>query len=174
MKPTIVVADTSPLIALAVMDLLPVLNILFKTVLVPSAVVTECLDNLSKPRAVDISAALTDRLLVEQSASDRSYCELLANVLDPGEAEAIALAKELGAVAMIDERAARAVAAREKIACIGSLYVLIKARQEKLIPAAAPLLKRLLDHGYHLSESLIDYVLDTCGETPPSSPKTTN
>ena len=154
MKPEVIVADTSPLIALAVMDLLPVLNTLFKTVLVPSAVVTECLDNLSKPKAMAISAALSERHLIEQSVSDLSYCELLANVLDPGEAEVISLAKELGAVAMIDERAARAVAARENIVCIGSLYVLIKAKQNKLIPATAPLLQRLLDHGYHLSESL--------------------
>ena len=165
MKPTIVVADASPLIALAVMDLLPVLDRLFKKVLVPSAVAKECFGDLSKPRAADIGTALSDGLLFAQAAADRSYCELLAEVLDRGEAEAIALAKELGAVAMIDERAARVVAARESIACIGSLYVLVKAKQEQLIPAVAPLLKRLLDHGYHLSESLMQYVLDVCDET---------
>ena len=165
MKPTVVVADTSPLIALAVMDLLPVLPKLFKKVLVPSSVVKECLGDLTKPRAMDISNALANQLFIEQSASDKLYCELLANVLDAGEAEAIALAKELNAVVMIDERAARNVAAREHIDCIGSLYVLIKAKQEQLIPAVAPLLERLLDHGYHLSESLIQFVLDTCDET---------
>ncbi len=166
MKSTIVVADTSPLIALAVMDLLPVLNTLFETVLVPSAAVTECFNNLSKPKADTTRAALSTELLTEQSATDQSYCELLANVLDPGEAEAIALAKELSAVALIDERAARAVATRENISCIGSLYVLIKAKQKKLIPAVAPLLNRLLDHGYHLSGSLVNYVLETCDEIP--------
>ena len=167
MKPTIVVADTSPLIALAVMDLLPVLNTLFETVLVPSAVVTECLDNLSKPKADTISAALSAELLIEQSVTDRTYSELLANILDPGEAEAIALAKELDAVALIDERAARVVATRENIPCVGSLYMLIKAKQKKLVPAAAPLVNRLLDHGYNLSESLVNYVLETCDEKSP-------
>ncbi len=168
MKPTVVVTDTSPLIALAVMDLLPVLNTLFKTVLVPSAVVTECLDNLSKPKATVISSALSNKLLIEQSVINRSYCALLANVLGSGEAEAIALAKELNVVALIDERAARAVAIRENITCIGSLYVLIKAKQKNLIPAAAPLLKKLLDHGYHISDSLVNYVLDICDEMPPN------
>ncbi|MCP4232370.1 MAG: DUF3368 domain-containing protein [Aestuariibacter sp.] len=166
MKSAVVVADTSPLIALAVMDLLPVLNVLFKTVLVPSAVVTECLDNLSKPKATVISSALSDKLLIEQSVDNRSYCALLANVLGPGEAEAIALAKELNVAALIDERAARAVAIRENITCIGSFYVLIKAKQKNLIPAAAPLLTKLIDHGYHVSDALINYVLDVCDEIP--------
>lgn len=95
MKPSIVVADTSPLIALAVMELLPVLPSLFDKVLMPSAVVKECLDNLSKPRADDISEALSKQILYEQAAMNQDYCELLGAILDAGEAEAIALSKEL-------------------------------------------------------------------------------
>ena len=165
MKPTTVVADTSPLIALAVMDLLPVLSMLFNTVLVPSAVVRECLTDLSKPMADSISEALTSRLLVEQSVMNQDYCELLAVVLDPGEAETIALAKEKNALALIDEGAARKVAARENINTAGTLSVLIRAKQEDLIPAATPLLNRLVEHGYYLDKSLIQYVVDACDET---------
>ena len=165
MKPATVVADTSPLIALAVMDLLPVLPMFFNTVLVPSAVVSECLHDLSKAMAAEISAALSSRLLVEQSVANQEYCVLLAQILDPGEAETIALAKEKNAIALIDEAAARKVAARENIEFAGSLSVLIRAKQENLIPAAAPLLNRLLEHGYHLDKSLFQYVVDTCGES---------
>ncbi len=147
------------------MDLLPALRILFQTILVPSAVVRECLDDLSKPMAEEIGAALSSRLLVEQSVSDQNYCELLAQVLDPGEAETIASAKEKNAVALIDEGAARKVAARENIDSAGSLYVLIRAKQENLIPVATPLLNRLLEHGYHLDKSLIRYVVDICDES---------
>ncbi len=169
MKPTIVVSDASPLIALAVMDLLPVLNKLFEEVFVPPAVIKECLDDISKPMADEIAAALSNRILKEKPVADVSRCETLAQVLDLGEAEAIALAIELNAVAIIDEKAARTVAGREGIQCIGSLYVLIKAKQENLVPAAAPLIKKLLDHGYHLNESLISFVLNTCNETLESS-----
>ena len=147
------------------MDLLPALRILFQTILVPSAVVRECLDDLSKPMAEEIGAVLSSRLLVEQSVSDQNYCELLAQVLDPGEAETIALAKEKNAVALIDEGAARKVAARENIDSAGSLYVLIRAKQENLIPVATPLLNRLLEHSYHLDKSLIRYVVDICDES---------
>ena len=146
------------------MDLLPVLNTLFESVLVPSAVVAECLDHVSKPKADTISSALSAGLLTEKSLNNRAHSELLANLLGPGEAEAIAMAKELNAVALIDERVARAVANRENIPCIGSLYVLIKAKQKKLIPAVTPLIDRLHDHGYHLSHTLVSFVLETCGE----------
>ncbi len=164
MKPEVVATDTSPLIALAVMDLLPVLRVLFNSVLVPPAVVRECLDDLSKPMADRIGEALANRLLEEQSVTNQDYCKLLAQVLDPGEAETITLAKEKNAVALIDEEAARRVAARENIDTIGSLYVLIRAKQENLVPAAIPLLNRLIEHGYHLDKSLIRFVVDACGE----------
>jgi predicted nucleic acid-binding protein len=166
LKPSTVVADTSPLIALAVMELLPVLPSLFKKVIVPSTVVRECLGDLSKPRAAEISEALSSQILIEQSVTDQDYCEFLGLILDAGEAEAIALSKELSAVVMIDERAARKVAAREGVECIGSLYVLIKAKQAGLIPEVALRIQKLRDHGYYLSQSLFDFVLDKCQEFP--------
>ena len=165
MKPEIAVVDTSPLIALAVMGLLPALRSLFNTVLVPSAVVRECLDDLSKPMAENIGGALANNLLIEQSAADQGYCELLAQVLDQGEAETIALAKEMNAMALLDEATARKIAAREGIDFAGSLYVLIRARQENLVPAVTPLLNKLLEHGYHLDKSLVRYVVEACGES---------
>lgn len=165
MKPEIAVVDTSPLIALAVMGLLPALRSLFNTVLVPSAVVRECLDDLSKPMAENIGGALANNLLIEQSAAEQGYCELLAQVLDQGEAETIALAKEMNAMALLDEATARKIAAREGIDFAGSLYVLIRARQENLVPAVTPLLNKLLEHGYHLDNSLVRYVVETCDES---------
>ena len=146
------------------MDLLPVLRKFFNTVVIPTAVVRECLNDLSKPMADKIGEALTSELLVEQSATNRDYCELLAEILGPGEAETIALAKEKNGIALVDDGAGRKIAARENIDVVGSLYVLITAKQENLIPAATPLLNRLVEHGYHLDESLIQYVLDACDE----------
>ena len=146
------------------MDLLPVLRKIFNTVVIPAAVVRECLNDLSKPMADKIGEALTSELLVEQSATNRDYCELLAEILGPGEAETIALAKEKNWIALVDDGAGRKIAARENIDVVGSLYVLITAKQENLIPAATPLLNRLVEHGYHLDESLIQYVLGACDE----------
>jgi len=160
----LVVADASPLIALAIMDLFPVLKQLFERVLVPNAVVKECLNDLSKPYSLAIKQALKDKIIEQKTISDIEFCQLLGQVLDPGEAEAISLAKELDAIALIDEKSGRKVAQREGVDCIGSLYILIKAKKNGFVVSVAPLLKCLLDHGYYLNPALIDTVLIACNE----------
>lgn len=160
----LVVADTSPLIAIAIMELFPVLNELFEQVIVPRAVVHECLYDLSKAQSKKILQALEHKWIKEKKVNNTEYCQLLGQILDPGEAEAITLAKELNAAALIDEKAGRKVANREGLVCIGSLYVLIKVKQAGLIQSVTPLLNRLIEHGYYLDQKLIDTVLDACNE----------
>lgn len=160
----LIVADTSPLIAIAIMDLFPVLNKLFKQIIVPEAVIKECMHDLSKPQSVTIKRALKDSIIQPEKVANTEYCQLLGQILDPGEAEAISLAKELSAVALIDEKAGRKIAIREGVKCIGSLYVLIKAKQNRTIVSAVPLIKRLLDHGYYINNNLIETVLLACDE----------
>jgi len=146
------------------MELFPVLNELFEQVIVPPAVVHECLHDLSKAHSSAIQQALKNKWINEKKVNNDEYCRLLSQILDPGEAEAITLAKELNATALIDEKAGRKVANREGLICIGSLYVLIKAKQAGLIQSVAPLLNRLIEHGYYLDQKLIDIVLDACNE----------
>jgi len=146
------------------MELFPVLNELFEQVIVPSAVVHECLHDLSKTLSSAIQQALKHKWINEKKVNSDEYCRLLSQILDPGEAEAITLAKELNATALIDEKAGRKVADREGLVCIGSLYVLIKAKQTGLIQSVAPLLNRLVEHGYYLDQKPIDIVLDASNE----------
>ncbi len=164
--PTInlVVADTSPLIAIAIMGLFPELYTLFSRVIVPEAVVQECIHDLSKPQSIIIKQALSENAIQQQKVINTQACQLLGQILDPGEAEAICLAKQLGAVALIDEKAGRKIAAREGVKCIGSLFVLIKAKQNGSIASVVPLIKRLVEHGYYLNSSLIETVLLACNE----------
>ncbi len=150
----LVVADTSPLIAIAIMELFPVLNELFEQVIVPRAVVHECLYDLSKAQSKIIRQALEHKWIKEKKVNNTEHCQLLGQILDPGEAEAITLAKELNAAVLIDEKAGRKVANREGLVCIGSLYVLIKAKQAGLIQSVTPLLNRLIKHGYYLDWTL--------------------
>lgn len=164
MKPRVIVADTSPLIALAVMDLFSILPKLFDTIYIPPAVAKECLADLTKPKSAIIHQALTEKQFIEKTVSDQAYCDLLAQVLDRGESEAIALAKQLDIVVLMDERTGRAVAKREGVECIGSLYCLIRAKQNGHIQAVKPRLTQLQEHGYYLAGSLIAVVLESCQE----------
>src|SRR5207244_3804846 len=78
--------------------------------------------------------------------TDAARVAELRTRLDPGEAEAIVLALELKADALlIDERRGRQVAAQLGLRPIGVLGVLAAAKSRNLIPAVAPLVEQLRD-----------------------------
>jgi predicted nucleic acid-binding protein len=160
----VVVADTSPLIAISVMNLLEILPALFETIYVPTAVVGELLGDLNKSQARSIKNAFGQGYLQEKTVSNSEQLKLMAEILDQGEAEAIFLAKELNSTVLIDERAGRKIAMREGVNCIGSLYCLIKAKQNHFIPDVKTRINALLSHGYFLDQSLIETVLQNCDE----------
>jgi hypothetical protein len=66
---------------------------------------------------------------------------------------------------LLDERKGRIVAARLGINHIGILGVLIKAKQEKLIPAVKPVIDKLMEQaGFWIGEELYSYILQVAGE----------
>src|SRR5205823_8965132 len=78
--------------------------------------------------------------------SDDEVVRRLRLVLDPGESEAIALALELRADAiLVDEADGRAAAAREGLTAIGAIGVLLRAKQRGFVPVVVPLIERLRD-----------------------------
>lgn len=160
----IVVCDTGPLIALALVELLPALPRLFAEVVVPPAVVAEAIHDLQRPGAKAIAAAMAAGCLVQRPINLTPIYQDLAEILDRGEAEALALADELNAVALIDERRGRKVAAQRGIAVTGTAAVLILAKRRGEVSAIQPLLERLTTSGYRLSPALIADVLRLCGE----------
>lgn len=166
----IIVADTGPLIALALLQFLPTLPKLFSGIYVPEGVISELLLDPTKPGAVEIINASDNGWLTRREVQMSEIYIDLIEYLDQGEAEALALAKELKAVALIDERRGRIVAARHGIVVTGSAAVLIKAKKAGMITSVAPLLEKLRDHGYRLSPSLIRDVLRMCGEDQNKEP----
>lgn len=86
--------------------------------------------------------------------------------LDPGEAEAIALAIECKSdFLLIDERRGRQVAARFDLKVLGLLGTLVEARRNGLIPTISPLLNELNQTaGFYMTAELINRVKAACGE----------
>jgi predicted nucleic acid-binding protein len=126
---TVVVADTSPLRYLAVIHSLQVLPALFSRVVLPGTVLQE----LSHPNAPLEARAFAAALppWVEVGHADST---LLLSVLDPGEAEAIALAEAMGVdVVLIDEREARKEATRRGLLTIGTIGILEQAAAKDLV-----------------------------------------
>lgn len=149
---------------MARIGLLSLLPRLFDRVYVPPAVISEATQDSSRPGGQVIRQALIGGLLVEKQVTSSPELAGLTQMLDEGEAEVLTLARELQLPVLIDERKGRRVAARIGIAVIGTGAVLIAAKQAGLIPAVAPHLDHLKQHGYRLSASLVATILQRCDE----------
>ncbi len=88
-----IVSDTGPLIALARVERLDLLTRLFTRVAIPPAVRTELAIESGHPGTAALAAALANRILVQFPTEQELIAEL-SRILDPGEAEAIALAEQ--------------------------------------------------------------------------------
>jgi hypothetical protein len=96
--------------------------------------------------------------LQTKQAANRQFVEHLQKEvrLDPGEAEAIALALDFKAdLLLIDERRGRAEANRLGVKIIGLLGLLVEAKQKKWLVAVKPLIDELIN----LSESRVSPAL---------------
>jgi predicted nucleic acid-binding protein len=159
--PQVVVSNTTPIITLALVGQLPLLQYLYGTVLIPPAVEAEIIAGGSRYGALELSRANYIRTV---PLVDPARAALL-NDLDPGEAEAIALALEQNANLLImDERLGRRHASRLGLTLTGSVGILLMAKQTGRIKAIKPLLTQLDEGGIHLSPALISQVLKEAGE----------
>ncbi len=149
----VIVSDTSPVRALAHLGLLTLLEKSSGKVLVPNSVAKELLNPPSRFQSIDISNYDFFQVVVPQ---DEPFVTQLTARLDRGEAEAIAVAVEMHAVTLlIDEVAGRQVAIEFGLAPLGTVGLLLRAKQCRLCSNIAPLLDSLRsDLRFHLSDSL--------------------
>jgi predicted nucleic acid-binding protein len=154
-----VVSNTGPLIALANIGQFDLLRELFGKIIIPPAVCAEIQDKTS------VAALNAANWIVVQSAQDRLAVQLLREGLDAGESEAIVLARELESdLVLIDERAATRKARGIGLQTIGTLGVLLMAKEKGLVTNLTPLLDQLHRAGFRMSDDLYRQVLDSAGE----------
>ena len=150
----IVVADSSPLIAMGRIGRLEILHAVFGQLLVPDAVWQEVVEAASgKPGSSEIAAA---SWIERRTVSDSALVNLLKHDLGPGEAEAIVLARETGAdFVLMDERLGRSAARNLGLKVVGLIGVLIEARKQGLLPDAVETMERLSNEaGFWISAEL--------------------
>jgi len=160
----VVVSDTSPLINLATIDHLWLVPKIYGQVIIPLAVFNEIVvEGIGEPGATEIQSA--DWVLI-QNCSPSPLWDNLMSQLDPGEAEAIALAVEIGAVRILmDERKGRQFAINLSLKPVGVLGILLRAKQERLIPYIRPLMNRLLDEAdFFIHTALYNEIIHIAGE----------
>ena len=159
-----IISNTSPLFYLSSIGHLDLLRQLYDRVVIPTAVFNE----ITNVGNTDASATIVPTLtwIITQSVTDLKFVNRLRNELDPGEAEAIALAVELKAERILmDERLGRSAAMRNGLKVTGVLGILIAAKRNKLIQEVKPLLDALIDRaGFWVDEALYREVLQAVGE----------
>lgn len=160
----IIVSDTSPLCNLALIDYLWILHEIYQTVIIPDIVA----DELAAARDPAIPAILQIDWIQMRSLRDPTFAQQLQHDrgLDPGEANAIALAIKLQADdLLIDERLGRREALKFGLSIIGILGILIIAKQRNLIPTIRPVMDALIDRaGFRVSPQLYQQVLNRSNE----------
>jgi len=157
----ILVADCSALVALSVCDSLDLLERLFDSVVVPETVYHEATQP-DKKQAQALKTFLQGKV---RQVNLQTYVFLDAYA-DAGETEAMLLYKQLAAdKLLIDDKRGRKVAKINQISTIGSLGVLLVAKEKGLIVEVAPLLQQIEQSDIYLSPNLISTVLELAGES---------
>jgi len=158
-----VASNTGPLIALAKVDLLPLLATLFGDVQIPTAVHRELLAKAG-PEARRLDDALASTIQVVSLPPLASDLVNATQSLGAGEREAIALAQRLGTLLLIDDRQGRNAARTLGLRLTGTAGVLIRAKQVGLLPSVRPMLLQIRGEGYWFSDALIEEAAKVAGE----------
>jgi len=155
-----VVSNSTPIISLAAIKQTDLFRQLFGTIVIPQAVYHE-LKSQKAPGYQEVDSPYFQVNAIQGT----QYIGFLLHDLDRGEAEAIVLAQELQADSLIiDERMGYKIAKRQGIHVIGTLTVLLMAKQQGIIPLVKPLLDDMIQRGRWYSQSVYNSFLKKIGE----------
>ena len=145
-----------------------------------AAVDSTCLIGLERVSQMDLIPQLFEPVLIAPAiarefgrpipwttpvmAPDPHEVAALAMIVDTGEAEAIAVAVENSCLLITDDRQARNGARSLGLQVIGTLGILIRAKQQGLIGSIKPIIDSLESTGFHISQALIQEALQIAGE----------
>jgi uncharacterized protein len=158
-----VICNATPLINFAAINRLDILKEVFGQVIIPQAVYDE----------TTVSGFFWSQFILQAVTSEWLQVRTISNIdpiispeLDDGEREAIALALEMGIhKILLDERDARKVAQSIGLRLIGTLGILLLAKEKHIIPEIKPLLDAMIDVAqYWVNQNLYEQVLRQTGE----------
>lgn len=160
----IVVSNTTPLIGLASIQRFDLLKQLFGELYIAQAVYDEAVVAGREAGGAkrEVSTAAWVKTMHVQ---DRLAVDVLLDELDLGEAETIVLARELNADwVLMDERKGRRKLTQLGFPKIGTVGILLKAKQVGVLSDLRTDLEQLRQHSFSISQSVIDAVLQQANE----------
>jgi len=158
-----VIVNSTPLISLAVINQLDLLSKIFDDIIVPSAVYNEVVVN-GKGKAGYNNLSTIDWFNVVE-VENTGLKQSIMIELDEGEAEVITIAKEKSDLLVcIDEFAGRRYAKLHDLEVIGTLGILLIAKQKGYVSELRPLLQKLIAEDRHIGKTLCNQILFKVGE----------
>ncbi len=159
MKNGIIIADTGPIISLAIIKHLDILDKLFDEVKISDAVWKELTRDNSKAFVSTIKEYFEDKICQVKSFNDLIF------FMDYGESESVLLYQELNAdFLLIDDKKARQIAESLNINCIGTLGLLMIAKDKNIIKELRPLFLNFLKNQRFYSLELLNWILQQKNE----------
>jgi predicted nucleic acid-binding protein len=146
----VIVSDASCLIGLSNIGKLDILSRLYSRVLIPPAVQKEFGDIVPLAEVI--------------APSDNDLVRSLGLFLGAGESEAIALAIELGTAIILDDKKARSVAEGMGLHPIGTVGILLHAKDEQLIQSVKEAIHELELNGFYVSAAVKQQAIRLAGE----------
>ncbi|MEM9120418.1 MAG: DUF3368 domain-containing protein [Cyanobacteria bacterium P01_F01_bin.56] len=158
-----IISNATPLIAFARIEQISLLQKVVGELVIPVAVEQEITAYQSSQRG-SVDLGKLSWIQVRSLRSDQQV-RLLLPTLDRGEAEVIALALEVNADRILmDELTGRKVAESLNLKIVGSVGILIRAKQLAYIPAIQPYLQQMRQAGIYFSDRFVNAVLHQVNE----------
>ena len=160
-----IVSNTGPMIGLAKIGLLLILDQLSSEVLIPPMVHKELMGKIGE-EFEQIDKALKEFVRVTDFDPTDPITENAVSGLDEGEKQVLSLASSLGGdvLVLMDDRAGREAAVRMNIPVSGVVGVLLFAKERGLFEKITPFLEELRSKGYWLSDEVITISKKIAGE----------
>ncbi|MGI1691864.1 DUF3368 domain-containing protein [Thermoanaerobacter uzonensis] len=151
-----VIANSTPLIILSNINKINILEQLYGIIYVPSGVFEE-VNFAGDFKNYDFIKVVNIR--------NKEAKQFFPVSLHKGEIEVMILAKEINAdLCIIDDYLARKHAKNLGLTVTGTLGVLIKAKEKKILKEVKPLLDKMLEKNFYIDRKLYSEVLEICGE----------
>lgn len=160
--PEVIISNTTPIFYLHRVGYLELLRKLYDEVIVPNAVIEELEEG--KKQGEDVPEINNYQWIKVRKIQVPSRINLIPD-LGKGESEVLAMGlDEKQHLLIIDDKLAREIAKLHDLKFTGTAGVLLKSKSNGYITEIKPIIGRLREAGFFLSQELFEYILAQAGE----------
>ena len=160
-----IVSDTGPIIGLAKIGKLTLLEKFADEVLIPPMVYKELFGKIG-PESGEIDEALNSFIKTASLPQTEGEIRNVISDLDEGEKQAITLAYSHvdDILLLIDDRAGREVADKLGIPITGLIGLILRLKEKRFVQDIGSIAEELRQKGYWLSDDIVEVVKNLAGE----------